>query len=154
VIHHADGPPPRFDGPLQSVAVSGHFVGCGTNVPGSSRGGLARAKPHDALPRNLDVLPIDRARSVLPGLKQLRPMRDTSWITAVIHEKVRYFRYHVVFQHIWRSVRSDRPLRNVGRQIGGVERNIQSAFLGVPVDALRRRPEPPSVNAGYRDYVR
>ena len=43
---------------------------------------------------------------------------------------VRCFRYHVVFQRIWRSVRSDRPLRNVGRLISGVERNIQ----GVPVE--------------------
>ena len=67
-------------------------------------------------------------------------------------------------------MRSDRPLRNVGRLISGVERNIQSGLLGVPVEefeldldhvvealaplvdvvvaardcgALRRRPEPP-----------
>ena len=53
------------------------------------------------------------------------PSRNAaSWITAVIHEKVRYFRYHVVFQRIWRSVRSDRPLRNVGRLISGVERTF------------------------------
>ena len=72
-------------------------------------------------------------------------------------------------------MRSDRPLRNIGRLISGVERNIQSGLLGVPVEefeldldhvvealaplvegrsgrrdcgALRRRPEPPSVNAG------
>ena len=31
-------------------------------------------------------------------------------------------------------MRSDRPLRNIGRLISGVERNIQSGLLGVPVE--------------------
>jgi hypothetical protein len=47
-----------------------------------------------------------------------------SWITLVIHQNVRRLRYHVVFQQIWRYVRSDRPLRNVGRLISGGERTI------------------------------
>jgi hypothetical protein len=45
-------------------------------------------------------------------------------ITFVIHEKVRCFCYHVLFQRIWRSVRSHRPLRSVGRLISGVERTF------------------------------
>ena len=39
-----------------------------------------------------------------------------------------------VFENFWRSVRSDRLLRNVGRLISGVERNVQSGLLGVPVE--------------------
>ena len=31
-------------------------------------------------------------------------------------------------------MRSDRPLRNIGRLISGVERNIQSGLLGMPVE--------------------
>src|SRR6478672_5871141 len=69
------------------------------------------------------------------GIEPVIPHSATpSWITAVAHEQVRYFRYHVVFQRIRRSVRSDRPLRNIGRLISGVERNIQSGLLGVPVE--------------------
>src|SRR6476646_9471119 len=47
--------------------------------------------------------------------------------------KVRCFRYHVVFQRIWRSARSDRPLRSVGRLISGVERT-SVGLRGVPVE--------------------
>src|SRR5205807_9582927 len=47
-----------------------------------------------------------------------------SWISFVIHDKSRRFSYHVVLQRIWRSARSDRPLRNEGRLISWVERTF------------------------------
>jgi hypothetical protein len=81
--------------------------------------------------------------------KMITKRRTLSWIISIIHQKVRCFRYHVLFQRILRSARSDRPLRNVGRLISGVERTFSrpswraGGGIRARLGSRRRKLSPP-----------